>query len=69
MVLYIDAPGGQKIVVRSPQEQERFDREGAIVRSALGDAAFDAAFAEGGAMTIEQAIDFAVGPPASERPL
>ena len=58
----IDAP-------RSPQQQESFDREGAIVRSALGDAAFDAAFAEGGAMTIEQAIDFAVGPPTSERPL
>ena len=43
---------------RSPQEQERFDRGVAAVRSALEDAAFDAAFAEGRAMTMEESIAY-----------
>ena len=41
---------------RDPVEQERFDREIVEARSALGEAAFDAAFAEGRAKTMEYAL-------------
>jgi hypothetical protein len=43
-------------------EFERPDYEAAIAeaRSAIGDAAFDAAFAKGQAMTIEQVLKFAL---------
>ncbi len=48
---------------RSPRDQEQFDRGVAAVRSALGEAAFDAAFAEGRALTMEEAIAYALNRP------
>jgi predicted ATPase/class 3 adenylate cyclase len=46
---------------RIPVEQERFDREVAEARSALGEVAFAAAFEEGRAMTLEQAVEYVLG--------
>ena len=45
-----------------PSERSRYDRELAATRTAIDDdAAFDRAWKEGGAMTIDQAIDYALG--------
>jgi non-specific serine/threonine protein kinase len=54
---------------RSPTDQAYHDERMASTRSALGDAAFDAASAEGQAMTLEQAIEYALeslGSPPSQ---
>jgi len=48
---------------RSPIEQEQFDGEVTAIRSALGEAAFAAAFAEGRALTMEEAIAYALNRP------
>jgi non-specific serine/threonine protein kinase len=45
---------------RSPADQAYHDERVASTRAALGDAAFDAALAEGQAMTLEQAIEYAL---------
>jgi predicted ATPase/class 3 adenylate cyclase len=45
---------------RAPMEQEKYNKEVAQVRSALGDAAFAAAFEEGRAMTLEEALEYAL---------
>ncbi len=45
---------------RSPQAQTLYDRRLASTRGALGEAAFSAAWAEGRAMTLEQAIEYAL---------
>ncbi len=47
---------------RSPQDQADYDRRVASTRSGLGEAAFTAAWAEGRAMTMEQAIEYALAP-------
>ncbi len=44
----------------SPQGQADYDRQLASTRSGLGDAAFAGAWAEGRAMTLEQAIEYAL---------
>jgi hypothetical protein len=41
-------------------EREEYDRNIAMVRTALGEEAFTAAWAEGRAMTMEQAIAYAL---------
>jgi hypothetical protein len=43
-----------------PIEQDDYDRNLNAVRDALGDEAFSAAWAEGQALTFEQAIDYAL---------
>lgn len=43
-----------------PNEREKYDREMAVTRAALGEEAFAAAWAEGSAMTIEQAVAYAM---------
>jgi predicted ATPase/class 3 adenylate cyclase len=45
---------------RVPSDQEQFDREVAEARSALGEAAFAAAWDEGHAMILEQAVEYAL---------
>ena len=40
----------------APAEQDELDREAAALRGRLGDAAFDAAWAAGQAMTLQQAV-------------
>ena len=45
-----------------PSERSRYDSQLAATRAAIGDdAAFDLAWNEGGAMTLEQAIEYALG--------
>ncbi len=44
----------------APQEQADYDRRLAFTRKGLGDASFAAAWAEGQAMTLEQAIEYAL---------
>ncbi len=44
----------------SPQAQEVFDRRLASTRRGLGEVAFPAAWAEGRAMTLEQAVEYAL---------
>jgi len=44
----------------APQDQAHYDRRLASTRSGLGEAAFVAAWAEGRAMTLEQAIEYAL---------
>jgi predicted ATPase/class 3 adenylate cyclase len=46
---------------RTPTDQERFDREIAEARAALGESAFSAAWEAGRAMTLEQAVEYALG--------
>src|SRR5262249_28681920 len=47
-----------------PTEQPGYEQQGSIARAALGDdAAFDAAWQEGRAMPLEQAIELALGTP------
>jgi hypothetical protein len=46
----------------TPQVQADYDRRLASTRSGLGEAAFGAAWAEGRAMTLEQAIEYALAP-------
>lgn len=48
-------------VPRSPEDQELFDRWFAEARSALGDTAFAAAWEVGRAMTLDQAVAYALG--------
>ncbi|HLK60608.1 MAG TPA: tetratricopeptide repeat protein [Chthonomonadaceae bacterium] len=45
---------------RSPNEQARYDRQVVQARAAVGDAAFAAAWTEGQAMPLEQAVDCAL---------
>jgi non-specific serine/threonine protein kinase len=47
-------------VRRSPRIQIRYDERVAATRAALGDAAFAAAWAKGRAMTLEQAVEYAL---------
>ena len=47
---------------RSPRIQRRYDESVAETRAGLGDAAFDAKWSEGRAMTLEQAIEYALAP-------
>ncbi len=49
----------------APYEQPRYDLMIASVRAALGDVAFAAAWAEGRAMSLEQAIAYALEPAAT----
>jgi hypothetical protein len=42
---------------------EKYERERSLLRARLGEAAFEAAFAEGRALTLEQAIEYAVAGP------
>jgi hypothetical protein len=46
---------------RPPVAQERFDREVAEARVALGEIAFAVAWDEGRVLTLEQAIEYALG--------
>jgi predicted ATPase/class 3 adenylate cyclase len=48
-----------------PSERPRHEREVAAARAAIGDDAFERAWAEGSAMTLEQAMDYAVARPQS----
>lgn len=51
----------------TPSVSPRFDEDVADARNALGDAAFEAAFAEGKGMMLERAVAYALGDPqASE---
>src|SRR5262249_32647730 len=45
---------------RTPKEQAEYDRDVAAAHRALGEAAFSAAWEEGRAMTLEQAIEYAL---------
>ncbi len=45
----------------APVEQDEYDRSVAAAREALGEEAFEAAWAEGRAMTMEEAIAYALG--------
>jgi len=45
---------------RSPRIQRRYDESVAATRAGLGDTAFDAKWSEGRAMTLEQAIEYAL---------
>jgi non-specific serine/threonine protein kinase len=47
-------------VHRAPSDQADHDQRVASARAALGDAVFAAALAEGRAMTLEQAIEYAL---------
>ncbi len=44
---------------RSPVDQESYEQETAQARALMGQTAFDAAFAEGSVMSLEQAVEFA----------
>ncbi len=46
---------------RPPYECERYNNEVVQARATLGVAAFDAAFAQGHALTLEQAVAMALG--------
>ena len=43
-----------------PDEREEYDRQVVFARQALGDETFSAAWTQGRAMTLEQAIQFAL---------
>jgi hypothetical protein len=47
---------------RENPEQAFYERHQATTQAVLGDAAFAAAWAEGQAMTLEQAIEYALAP-------
>ncbi len=47
-----------------PNERDRYDREVAALREALGEEAFAAAWAAGRAMTLEEAVAYALEGPA-----
>jgi non-specific serine/threonine protein kinase len=51
-----------------PQWQVELERHVTAVRTRLGDGAFDNAWAEGGALDLEQAVAYALGAEASESP-
>ncbi|MHB8730246.1 MAG: ATP-binding protein [bacterium] len=53
---------------RSPQDQSALDGRIASTRRGLGDATFDKARADGQAMTLEQAVEYAVEPGEREQP-
>jgi hypothetical protein len=46
-------------------DRSSYDRDQALVRSALGVAAVTAAWAEGRALTVDQAVELALGTPAA----
>jgi hypothetical protein len=50
---------------RHRSDQDRHGTEAAMVREQLGDEAFSAAWAEGRAMTLEQAVAYALEEPPS----
>jgi len=58
--------------LRLPEDQQDYDSHVALVRAALGEEAFSAAWSEGRAMTLEQAIEYALrrddGEPADAPP-
>ena len=50
-----------------PNEQERYDRRVAAAREDLGNDAFSAAWADGRAMSMQQAIDYALSDESAEK--
>ncbi|HEU0051906.1 MAG TPA: BTAD domain-containing putative transcriptional regulator, partial [Longimicrobium sp.] len=52
----------------SPADRDEFERSRAAARAALGEAAWEAAHGEGGAMTIEQAVEYALRTDAAASP-
>jgi hypothetical protein len=50
----------------NPGEQEELDAAIAQAREALGNDAFDAAWAQGGGLSVDQAVEFALTVPARE---
>jgi hypothetical protein len=56
-------------VTVSPEDKEELDAAIAQAREALGNEAFDAAWAEGGALSVDQAVDLSLtvaGPQAAD---
>lgn len=55
-------------LVVPPYEREGLERAVTMARDALGDAAFDAAWAEAAALPLEEAVALALAPPAPAAP-